>query len=68
MDLDALVNEIYRRVQERVAACEAEPEAEANILELWERKINLCLVSYLRIMERFATKSMNVNNWQSIIG
>ena len=30
MDLDALVNEIYRRVQERVAACEAEPEAEAN--------------------------------------
>ena len=38
------------------------------IQELWERKINLCLVSYLRIMERFATKSMNVNNWQSIIG
>ena len=30
MDLDALVNEIYRRVQERVAACEAEPEAEVE--------------------------------------
>ena len=30
MDLDALVNEIYRRVQERDAACEAKPEAEAN--------------------------------------
>ena len=34
MDLDALVNEIYRRVQERVAACEAEPEAEANHIEV----------------------------------
>ena len=65
MDLDALVNEIYRRVQERVKLSR---KRKLTILELWERKINLCLVSYLRIMERFATKSMNVNNWQSIIG
>ena len=30
MDLDALISEITRRVQERVAACEAEPSAEGN--------------------------------------
>ncbi|MGN0354140.1 MAG: hypothetical protein ACI4EI_03580 [Muricoprocola sp.] len=32
MDLDALISEICRRVQERVAACEAEPEVEGNCI------------------------------------
>lgn len=36
MNIDALIDEIYRRVQERVAACEAEPEAEANRIEAVE--------------------------------
>lgn len=30
MELDALINEIYRRVQERVAACEAESPVDGN--------------------------------------
>lgn len=68
MDLDALVTKSIVEYKSVLPPVKLSRKRKLTILELWERKINLCLVSYLRIMERFATKSMNVNNWQSIIG